>query len=133
MEGTSKAVQLVTLSSQGDEGGEGIEGGAGGEVHKVSGAGPSLIAPCAVAKFLKYDSGAKEGGADDGGGSCGGGGSDGSGGGESNGAAAAVEGRQSTWREASGRVQGSRDAYQIGDATRSALRWVAGVRGSGSS
>ena len=88
------------------------------------------------------------GGADDGGGSCGGGGSDGSGGsggsggsdgsggsggGESNGAAAAVEGRQSTWREASGRVQGSRDAYQIGDATRSALRWVAGVRGSGSS
>jgi hypothetical protein len=31
MEGTSKAVQLVTLSSQGDEGGEGIEGGAGGE------------------------------------------------------------------------------------------------------
>jgi hypothetical protein len=37
-----------------------VEGGAGGEVHKVSGAGPSLITPCAVAKFLKYDSGAKE-------------------------------------------------------------------------
>mmetsp|Transcript_26021 Transcript_26021/g.62098 ORF Transcript_26021/g.62098 Transcript_26021/m.62098 type:complete len:217 (-) Transcript_26021:270-920(-) len=31
MEGTSKAVQSVMLSSQGDAGGEGIEGGAGGE------------------------------------------------------------------------------------------------------
>eukprot|EP00964_Phaeocystis_antarctica_P139128 scaffold103836_cov69-Phaeocystis_antarctica.AAC.3 len=31
MEGTSKAVQSVMLSSQGDAGSEGIEGGAGGE------------------------------------------------------------------------------------------------------
>ena len=71
------------------------------------------------------------GGGDDDGDGCGG---DGGGGGESNGAAAAVECGQSTWREASGRVGGSGDAYQIGDATRSALRWVTGgVRGSGSS
>ena len=75
--------------------------------------------------------GGDDGGGDDDGGGCGG---DGSGGGETNGAAAAVEGGQSTWREASGRVGGSGDAYQIGDATRSALRWVTGgVRGSGSS
>ena len=71
------------------------------------------------------------GGGDDDGDGCGG---DGTGGGETNGAAAAVEGVQSTWREASGRLGGSGDAYQIGDATRSALRWVTGsVRGSGSS
>lgn len=74
---------------------------------------------------------------DDGSGGCGAdssGGSGGSGGGESNGAAVAVEGGQSSWREASGRVGGSGDTYQIGDATRSALRWVTGgVRGRGNS
>ena len=74
---------------------------------------------------------------DDDSGGCGAdgsGGSGGSGGGESNGAAVAVEGGQSSWREASGRVGRSGDAYQIGDATRSALRWVTGgVRGRGSS
>ena len=71
---------------------------------------------------------------DDDGGGCGADGSGGSGGGESNGAAVAVEGGQSSWREASGRVGGSGDAYQIGDATRSALRWVTGgARGRGSS
>jgi hypothetical protein len=32
----------------------------GGEVQKVSGAGSAAILPSAVAKFLKYDSGAKE-------------------------------------------------------------------------
>ena len=63
---------------------------------------------------------------DDDSGGCGADGSGGSGGGESNGAAVAVEGGQSSWREASGRVGGSGDAYQIGDATRSALRWVTG-------
>ena len=87
--------------------------------------------------------GGGDGGDDDGGGGGGGdGGGSGDGGGGGGGvssdrrgghsaAAATEEGGQSTWREASGRVGGSGDAYQIGDATRSALRWVTGgVRGS---
>ena len=70
---------------------------------------------------------------DGGGGGGGGDSSGGSGSGESNGAGAAERRDLSTWREASGRAGGSGDAYQIGDATRSALRWVTGARVSGSS